>query len=337
MIKKCCIEIKERKKGFTLAEVLITLSVIGVIASITIPSLMANIQEKTWESQRKALAARMSQSFPQLKRLNGYGFKTDGTVDVDNASQIFITEGLSKVYKIATVCSKDNILSCGLPSQITTLSGTKTIAFPLTLEAVNNYLTQPYSDSNVKEGDRNSKENGGIIENTSVAAFETMNGESIALYYNPNCKPTSGLAVRNGQSEVCVNMIYDLNGAKSPNEVGKDIGFMTVFSAVDPIVAAPVPIYPFSSVTKPMYSKSGDDAAAYCKGQNSNSRLPDVYEGYSVFVNLNLLGTGLTDYWTGTPLKGAGENGETFDICPHGGAFYYQANNVGLNVVCVKK
>ena len=38
-------------KGFTLAEVLITLAVIGIIAAITIPSLLANHQKRTLETQ----------------------------------------------------------------------------------------------------------------------------------------------------------------------------------------------------------------------------------------------------------------------------------------------
>jgi len=36
---------KGNKKGFTLAEVLITLGIIGVVASLTIPTLMANYQK----------------------------------------------------------------------------------------------------------------------------------------------------------------------------------------------------------------------------------------------------------------------------------------------------
>ena len=37
--------------GFTLAEVLITLGVIGVVAAMTIPNLVSRIQERVWLSQ----------------------------------------------------------------------------------------------------------------------------------------------------------------------------------------------------------------------------------------------------------------------------------------------
>jgi len=40
-----------RKRGFTLAEVLITLAIIGVIAAITIPGIVANHQKRALETQ----------------------------------------------------------------------------------------------------------------------------------------------------------------------------------------------------------------------------------------------------------------------------------------------
>lgn len=39
---------KQNKKGFTLAEVLITLGIIGVVAAITIPTLIANTRSQQY-------------------------------------------------------------------------------------------------------------------------------------------------------------------------------------------------------------------------------------------------------------------------------------------------
>ena len=41
---------REHKKAFTLAEVLITLGVIGVVAAMTIPGMITNYQKKTFLS-----------------------------------------------------------------------------------------------------------------------------------------------------------------------------------------------------------------------------------------------------------------------------------------------
>ena len=41
--------------AFTMAEILLSLTIIGVVAAITLPSLTGNINERTWNTQRKAL------------------------------------------------------------------------------------------------------------------------------------------------------------------------------------------------------------------------------------------------------------------------------------------
>ena len=45
--------IYDGKEGFTLAEVLITVGVIGVVAAMTIPTLMLDYQRKVWEARLK--------------------------------------------------------------------------------------------------------------------------------------------------------------------------------------------------------------------------------------------------------------------------------------------
>ena len=43
------------KSAFTLAEVLITLGIIGVVAAMTIPTLMTNITKNNWNLKLKLL------------------------------------------------------------------------------------------------------------------------------------------------------------------------------------------------------------------------------------------------------------------------------------------
>ena len=44
-----------RGVAFTMAEILLSLTIIGVVAAITLPSLTGNINERTWNTQRKAV------------------------------------------------------------------------------------------------------------------------------------------------------------------------------------------------------------------------------------------------------------------------------------------
>ena len=52
-----------KNKGFTLAEVLITLGIIGVIAPLTLPNLVANFQKKQTAAQLKSVYAILNQAY----------------------------------------------------------------------------------------------------------------------------------------------------------------------------------------------------------------------------------------------------------------------------------
>ena len=99
--------------AFTMAEILLSLTIIGVVAAITLPSLTGNINERTWNTQRKALYARFSQAIALMPSLNQYS-------DVDT----FLASGLAKVLKINNICDKDHLTDCGITSaKITDATG----------------------------------------------------------------------------------------------------------------------------------------------------------------------------------------------------------------------
>ncbi len=56
----------KRLFGFTLAEVLITLGIIGVVAAMTIPTLVANYQKQVWVTQLKKDANFISNSIKKV-------------------------------------------------------------------------------------------------------------------------------------------------------------------------------------------------------------------------------------------------------------------------------
>lgn len=62
------------KKGFTLAEILITLTIIGVVASLTIPSLMNNIGDQANKTAWKQAYADLSQVTMRMSADNGGSF-----------------------------------------------------------------------------------------------------------------------------------------------------------------------------------------------------------------------------------------------------------------------
>ena len=125
-----------------MAEILLSLTIIGVVAAITLPSLTGNINERTWNTQRKALYARFSQAIALMPSLNGYGTLTEdesGSIE-DTAAETFITSGLSKVLKINNICDNDHLEDCGIPSKMTDVLGSQ-INVPKKISELNSLNT----------------------------------------------------------------------------------------------------------------------------------------------------------------------------------------------------
>ena len=313
--------------GFTMAEILLSLTIIGVVAAITLPSLTGNINERTWNTQRKALYARMSQAIALMPALNGFGTLIEGdssTSAVDTAAETFITAGLSKVLKINNICDYEHLEDCGFVNKMITLNAI-TISTPTTLSELNNRMLVGNSRSDIVGTFS--------IINTNAAAFETANGESILTFYNPNCQASMNeTKPYYVQPKVCANFIFDLNGNKGPNTVGKDIGFMTVFYPTDSSVVAPdVP------VQKASQTATQQEALGLCKEQNPDFRIPSQDELSSMFVNQLLLNgeiaTGAVNYWSSKLRSSTVGWTQGFNT----GARLNHLRSLQTNVHCVKR
>jgi len=65
-----------KKKGFTLAEVLITLTIIGVVATLTLPSLMANTAEQQAQTAFKKMINTLSEAGQMNSAINGFDYSS---------------------------------------------------------------------------------------------------------------------------------------------------------------------------------------------------------------------------------------------------------------------
>ena len=321
--------------AFTMAEILLSLTIIGVVAAITLPSLTGNINERTWNTQRKALYARMSQAIALMPALNGYGTlkeeSSSGAGDaVDTATETFITNGLAKVLKINNICDNEHLEDCGIPTKISTLNGTSqidTIASLYDLKGLNCMLADGVY---VYNSGTSSMTNPNPI-NTKSAAFETANGESILTFYNPQCQGD----MEEGQthlimSKMCANFIYDLNGNKGPNTVGKDIGVITVLYPTDSNIVAPVPLNSNAGATD-WYS-----APSLCTKQDSESRIPNRDELASLFFNRDLFNLPTAEYWSSSVVS-VNNSIQAWKQGSGSGFRYAQARTNSGSVRCVKR
>ena len=196
------------KKGFTLAEVLITLGIIGVVSAITMPMLIANINERTNSERQANIAYKITQAMEQMRahgELDGSYKSTDEFVDV-----------LQKYLKIAKRCDANDIASCWPTEKIITSKG---------------------EDFEIK----NAKTRKDIIigsrgDNTNNVGLILSDGASIILSYDTSAKAIDiGDRVTASKKDLPVGMgktkefayttsvtssidfITDVNGKKGPN------------------------------------------------------------------------------------------------------------------------
>lgn len=325
-----------KQNAFTMAEILLSLTIIGVVAAITLPSLTGNINERTWNTQRKALFARMSQAISLMPSLNSYGTfeaATSSTSAIDNVAETFITSGLSKVIKMNNICSSDSLTDCGLPAKLTNTDGTQ-VDLPTKMSNLNAGLVATYG-TNIG------------LKNTKAAAFETANGESILTFYNPNCfakdviiatSSNTGTMAEGemvgsaGKQHVCVNFIYDLNGSKGPNTIGKDIGTMSVLYSSDSQVV--MPMYP----KKISGTKNHEEASKACNQLDSGEyRLPNVEELFAIYTNRLIYGDSTWaegEYpWASTRIDAS----KAYRVGYNHGVKYPTSRNASSNILCVKR
>ncbi|MDR1327420.1 MAG: type II secretion system GspH family protein [Heliobacteriaceae bacterium] len=260
------------KKAFTLAEFLITLGIIGVVAALVMPGLIADYKQKVYDTARKKVWSTVGQAV-RVITVNG---GISGAAD----AQDFVENHLKEQIKILKTCDNANLRSCGIETNtnaIKTLAGTST-TMPKALHSLASGMSSG-ATTNV---------------NTTSYGFVMANGYSVNLFYNPQCMPDDPNNTHLGQDRVCVNAIYDMNGLANPNQAGKDIGFVTVLYPDETSVAYAPDVAPKNAANSDF-----NGAPQACTDQNPDYSVPNRDELLAMYMNGNLLGiVAFNYYWS---------------------------------------
>ena len=200
-----------KKFAFTLAEVLITLGVIGVVAALTMPTLLKNIAERSNSEAQANLAQKITKSM-DLMRADG------GLERTYNSTDEFVDE-FSKYIKISTRCDADHIADCWPTKTVTTTDG----------ETYDVSKAKTGKNLNLKD---NKSNNVGII---------LADGATLILTYNPNAgiigdgdtvTPSfADLPIGFGRTKKFayttsvtdpIDFVMDVNGFKGPNSEARN-------------------------------------------------------------------------------------------------------------------
>jgi len=189
------------RKGFTLAEILITLTVIGVVAALTIPTLLQNTQDAELKIALKKSYGDLQQAYIALSAENS-GIETifsgDGSASADaNAMNAFLTK-----FNYIKNCGT------GMGCWYTTFKFLDGSIITLNIDAL---LHDNYGKA--------------ILSNGSTVLMNDLSG---------TCSSTKGEGPLNGQ--VCAEFYIDVNGFKPPNARGKDyFGFYITKTGIYPV------------------------------------------------------------------------------------------------------
>ena len=97
------------KKGFTLAEVLITLGIIGVVAAMTMPTLINNHREKETVVKLKKLNSTLQNAY-NIMRQEEYGSSINSILDYGTNDEFI--DNFTKYLKVQNVCHECELDDC---------------------------------------------------------------------------------------------------------------------------------------------------------------------------------------------------------------------------------
>ncbi len=200
-----------KRVAFTLAEVLITLGVIGVVAALTMPTLLKNIAERSNSEAQANLAQKITKSM-DLMRADG------GLERTYNSTDEFVDE-FSKYIKISTRCDADHIADCWPTKTVTTTDG----------ETYDVSKAKTGKNLNLKD---NKSNNVGIILADGATLILTYNPDAGIIGDGDTVTPSfADLPIGFGRTKkfayttsvtAPIDFVMDVNGFKGPNSEARN-------------------------------------------------------------------------------------------------------------------
>lgn len=187
--------------AFTLAELLITITIVGVIAAMTLPTLLKKIDRTRYTNTYKKVESTLLNG---LRRM-----KADDSFQGLKSTEEFV-EQFSKAAKVVSVCPANNLSDC-FPNKFEVLGA----EFKLEDIKLSHNLGKNWADD------------------TNVMGVVLLDGTSAILAYNTACDDNKDLGA-------CAAFAFDMNGIKSTNRfLGNglsDIGTLNAQFSKDPYI-----------------------------------------------------------------------------------------------------
>ena len=189
------------KTAFTLAEVLITLGIIGIVAALTLPAFISNVQGRIQAKRVENINQKLSKVTDKMAVQSGLIGYPD--------TMAFVQE-MKKHMSIAKVCDNSHLAECWGTTEVDVgkdepweISKTKT-AKTLKIGEPDNWA--------------------------DTVGIVTADGTPMILSYDKNCNfDPNNVGLQYNQSSgksnslACLSGVFDWNGGARPNKLGDDV------------------------------------------------------------------------------------------------------------------
>ena len=207
-----------RKFAFTLAEVLITLGIIGIVAAMTMPALMTKTRDRELVSRTKKTFSNIQNAI--LAAQNSYGTIGDNKALFDyDKGYTGITQEFAKFFNGAKVCQNSKDKGCA--------------PYYYKLK----YATMRAADTSGTAGAMNISSAKIILNDGAVLAITELTPNCDNIREETKYESNGAIAVDGDGNPVkfqnhvryCAIIAFDVNGPKLPNQFGADAYRLTVY------------------------------------------------------------------------------------------------------------
>ena len=200
----CVIGDKVKKKGFTLSEVLITLGIIGIVAAMTLPSLINKAEKMILKNQFKKTYSTLTQAL--LKSEVDYGSTPECYYDLRNSSA---TSGLTG-NGTAVEC---NVFAKVFLKNLNVVATCKNNAYPSCIPKYEGFDTMAVANNPDLSED----------EALEIVGGQPAFYQNRILYQNPAYVLSDGSIIVTYGGVMPKLFAIDINGKKGPNKWGYDL------------------------------------------------------------------------------------------------------------------
>lgn len=196
------------KKGFTLAEVLITLGIIGVVAAIILPTVLSNIRNKGYVEKLQKIYSMLGQATKFVTIDVGidpenWDFSHYNDGDVNDSLNRYILDSYISHFKVTSAYIKN------YNQYMSILQKKKVKYYYLNGNEASSVLQSGYHMYHV------------------AYVVELSDGASIGFSFSEN--KNGGLLFPLETKKIVILYIVDVNGLAKPNQIGRDIFYFALY------------------------------------------------------------------------------------------------------------